>query len=190
MHWNIIPQLSHLTTAGYILLFFSTIIEGAVVVLAATFLLAQKILNPYTVIPIIIVGALAEQVILYWIGRKLGSVRWIAEWSTKVAHRFDERLHSHPLQILIISKYVYGMHRATLIRAGMINLGWKKFIKASFPATLLWLALLGGIGYSLSASYTVVERYLKYAELVPLGFLFILFLIEYMVSKRYKKSLE
>ncbi len=192
---NSINMIEHLINlfqqhalTGYIILFFSMLAEATLTLLAVGALLAQKLINVYLAVGIMVVGALVEQIIFYYIGHNLKRSEKILEWTNKFAKGFDQRLVAHPRKVIFISKFVYGLHRTTLIRAGMVNMGFKNFVKACIPATLAWVAVVGGLGYFLSASYQVINKYMQYAEIVPFVIVVLFFGAEYMFTRRFKRE--
>jgi len=186
---NLVHLFQQHATAGYIVLFFSMIIEATLTLLTVGALLAQQLINPYVAVIIMLVGALTEQTIFYFIGHALKKSKFIIHWTAKIAHRFDGRLLTHPGKVLFISKFIYGLHRTTLMRAGMLSMGFRKFIRACLPATCVWVLVVGFIGYSVGASYEALKEYAKYAELIPLAIVVLFFGLEYMASKEYQDKI-
>jgi membrane protein DedA with SNARE-associated domain len=157
--------------------------------LASIFLITQGVLQPVVSVILIVLGAIGEQLLWFWVGLKLGENHFISKWGHKLSHRFDPHLVHRTFHSLAISKFIYGFHRAVLIRSGMLKIGLKKFVKASIPATLIWLSIIGTLGFIFSASLGVLKYYLKYGELVLLLIILIFFVADYFVSKRLAKEL-
>jgi membrane protein DedA with SNARE-associated domain len=182
-------QAHNLHTLIYPLIFVLVVFDAAIVVFAAMFLLVEGIISPLPTLAVLMLGVLAEQLFWYWIGRKLGEKEKLMAWLDKPARAFDKHLLSRPFHTLVLSKFIYGIHRAMLVRAGMLKINFKIYLVIALICTILWLGVIGGIGYSFSASYGVLKEYIKYAELVPLGLIIIYFIIDWRISKRLKEKL-
>jgi len=185
-------SLSHIPyfyPLAYVVLFIGMMLDAMVFLLAGVFLMAQGYLNPALTLAVIFFGAWAEQVFLYYIGHHLSKSSWVRHWADKIAQRFDHHITEKPFRTFALSKYIYGLHRAVLVRAGMLKMDIKVFIKNSFPGTAIWVAVFSIIAYSVSASYSVLKKYISYAELVPLVVLIVIFIVEYFISRRLKSEL-
>ncbi len=182
-------QAHHAQNIVYLVLLVGMFTDAALVIFIAIFLMAQRALNIPATIGIIIVGTLLEQLLWYWIGSRLGKFNGLVRWTDRLAQPFDRHILEKPFRTLVISKFVYGLHRAVLARAGMLGLHFKTYVRDSFLSTFIWLAALGGIGYGFSASYSALSRYMNYAEIIPLVLVIIYFIVDYYISKRLKKTL-
>src|SRR6185295_15277237 len=121
--------LQHHRELSYAIVFLAMIFEGDVFLFTAAFLTRAGFFDPLTMIVSIITGSLTGDLFWYWIGLKLnGSTRFTA-WAKKVALPFDDHLISRPFRTIFLSKFIYGVHHAILIRAGMLNIGLAKYLK-------------------------------------------------------------
>jgi membrane protein DedA with SNARE-associated domain len=182
-------QAHHWQGVAYVILFCGMLFEATFFLFVAMILLAQHALNPAATIAIVAVGAFAEEILWYYIGLSLDKWKWLSDWTNRVAKPIDNHLITRPFNTLMLSKFVYGVHRAVLTRYGMIRMPVKRFMKNAFASTGIWLALVGSLGYSLGVSYNVFRRYIGFAELIPLIIVIVYFVFEYYLSKRLKRSL-
>ncbi len=178
----------HLSVLAYGALFFGMVLEATAVLLGGIFLTVQGILSPVIAIPILIAGALTEQLFLYAIGFSLGSSPKVSRWVNNVVKRFDPHMIDKTFRTIVISKFLYGLHRAVLIRAGMLKIPIKTFIQYSFTATFIWLVVYGVFGFVISLFFSKLKNYIKYAEFAPLVVFVLFFVIQYGITKLFQKS--
>jgi len=173
----------------YLVLFFWMFLEATSTILVGTFLLAQGLFNPIGIVAAIVLGAYLEQLFMFEVGRRLSSVNILGKLVNKMAHRYDDKILKHPGQSFAVSKFVYGMHRVVLMRAGMLNMRYRKFLLASLYATGFWLIVIGSLGFSFGQSYKVLNENIGFAELIFLGFIIVFFISQYFVSKYLKNDI-
>jgi len=182
-------QYHHLENLIYVILYAGMMFEGLFFLFSAMFLVTQGVLNPLGAVLVILLGAFTEEMVWYWLGKKLNGVKKVSSWIDFGARRFDKHIIEKPFHTLVISKFVYGIHRAVLTRAGMLNLPFAEFMKLAFLSTAIWLGIMGGAAYGFSSSYGILRRYIHYAEIVPLVAFVLYFVAELIVSKKLKKKL-
>ncbi len=174
----------------YAALFFGMFFEANVTILTGMFLITQGRVNPALAVILIAGGGYGEQFLHYLLGLYLSKHDRVTRWAAKITGRYDSRLQHNPFRYLVISKFVYGFHRAVLIRLGMLKVSVREFVKASVPATAIWLTAISTLGLVFSYSYNILKNYIKYAELVLLGLVIAFFIAEYFVSKRFENDLD
>lgn len=183
-------QLHHLHTAIYLLIFLLVVFDAAITVFAAMFLLVEGAISFVPTLAVLVVGVFSEQLLWYEIGRRLGHSEKLMSWLDKPARPFDRFLLARPFRTLALSKFIYGIHRAMLVRAGMLKINFKNYVGIALVCTVLWLGVIGGIGFAFSTSYVALKNYIKYAELVPLFLVIIYFFVDWRISKRLKNEIR
>ncbi len=173
----------------YAALFLGMFLEANVTILTGTFFISRGSLNPFLAIIVIIFGAFSEQFLLFWAGEHLGRSEKITKLVSRLTDRYDQHLISRTFHSLLLSKFIYGLHRAVLVRIGMLHIGWKKFTRATLASTSLWLLSVGSLGFVFSASYGVLKHNIKFAELILLSIVIFIFILDYFISKRLKQNL-
>ena len=182
-------QIHHLQSLIYLVIFLAIVFDAAITVFAAMFLLVQGVIAPLPTLIVLVLGVLGEQILWYWIGRRLTIWKIIVDWSNKIAQPFDKHLINKPLRTLTLSKFIYGIHRAMLVRAGMLKIDFYYYLKAVIFSTVVWLGVLGGLGYGFSESYAALKEYVKYAELIPLCLVMLYFIVDWLLAKNLKRNL-
>ncbi len=175
---------------GYFLVFLGVIIEGDVVVFTGAFLADQGFFDVFDLFFVILGGVLLGDLWWYWLGTKLeklpASIKRLVE---KVAKPFDYHIMKRPFHTILLSKFIYGIHHAILMRTGALKLGLKRYIRIDFVSTLLWMAAIGGLGYFSSASFVLIKHYIRFAEIGLLISLATFITISHYIARRSKRNL-
>lgn len=169
---------------AYGIIFVSMIFEGEIFLFTAAFLVAQRLLSPEFTFLAVFGGVLAGDSLWYWLGHKLNhSDNRFSRWLVKKTGQIDDHLSNNPLRTIFISKFIYGIHHLILVRAGVLKLKFKEFFKDDFIANLVWVFLIGGIGYLSGASFVLVRHYFKFVEYGLIFGLIIFFTLNYFIAK-------
>lgn len=174
---------------SYALLFLAMFIDANLTILASVFLISVGALNSYLLMGIMIFGAYVEQMWWFAIGRYLGKKELVAEWAARLVGHYDRHLLNSSFRSLVFTKFVFGLHRAVLVRYGMMNHEFSKFFKASAKSTAVWLVIIISLGFGFSESYKILSEYINYAGYFLLVCLILFFAAQYFVSRRLKKDL-
>lgn len=166
------------------------VLDGNITLLVAGFLSSGGVLNPFYAILACTVGGFGEQLILFWAGLKLrnnNSLVW--SWLTKAGSQFDRHFEKRPKLALFVTKFIYGIHRSSLVRVAAMGVPLKRFLKISVPVLVWWVLILFGVGYTISLPvFYLFQHYLHYLEFGLLGLLILFILFEhFVVSGKLKK---
>jgi membrane protein DedA with SNARE-associated domain len=125
----------------------------------------------------------------FWVGlqlRERGGI--VTHWARKIAGPFDEHLRERTFHTIFLSKFIYGVHHAILIRAGMLRMRLDKFIKIDFASSVTWIVVVGGLGFISSLSFDRIRHQIKFLEgallIAFIGFLLISYLISYEAKRK------
>lgn len=186
----ILNAISSLGVWNYIIIFLAMIVEGDPFLFSAFFLANEGVFGIATLSIVIFCGVLVGDLLWYWLGIKIDKhSSKLAGWAEKVASPFDEHLISRTFHTIFISKFTYGTYHAILVRAGMLRFPIRRFIGYDAISTIVWMMVVGGLGYFSSYSFSLIKQYLKIAEVgLLIGVLFFVFLSKY-ISKRSIKIL-
>lgn len=173
--------MHYLTTSkalGYSLVFGGMIIEGDAVLFTAAFLAHQHYFDWGDVLLVVLSGVFIGDILWYYLGFKLNnSPRFtlLRRWLDRISKTLDAQLQQRPLKIIFISKFLYGLHHAVLMRVGNLKLPLNKFLQTDAIAIVLWVTMVGGLGYLSGVSFPILKRSIKFAEVVlAAGFLIFL----------------
>lgn len=169
---------------GYALTFLGMLIEGDTILFAVAFLTHRGLFRLWPMVTVICSGVFLGDLLWYWLGKRSGQAsplfrRWIA----RGAILFDRHLQQRPFRTIFLSKFTYGFNRLVLVRAGASGLPVAGFLRSDTLASFFWVLTVGGFGFFSSASFSLVKRYLKFAELALLAGIVLLLLFEYLTRR-------
>lgn len=171
-------------SAVYFFIILAMIIEGEIFLFAAAFLASQGYLNPWLTFLAIFGGVMLGDSCWYWLGHRINhSDTCFGRWLVKKTGQFDEHIMKKSLRTLFISKFAYGAHHFIVARAGVLKLKFREFIGNDFIANLVWVVLIGGLGYLSGASFQYVKHYLKFTEYALALGLALFFVADFLIGK-------
>ncbi len=194
----LIQHLPSWQPIAYIILFIGMMFEGDTFLFIAGYLAHE---GYFALVPMLLTalwGIILGDNLWYSLGLKLRKSQsqktgWVLQsisgWAERLAKPFDDHLRENPFRAIFIAKFTYGFNRAVITRAGMLNLRWKTIEESDILATLLWMAVVGGLGYFSSASLSYLKSYLRYGEVSLLVAVLIFFMIERFIATQSKKHL-
>ncbi len=177
---------------GYVILFVGMMLEGDTVLFIAAYLTHA---GYFALVPMLLTalwGMLLGDNLWYSLGLHLRNsemLDFISRWAEHLAKPFDGHLRDNTFRTVFISKFTYGFNRAIITRAGMLNLKWKKIEESDILATLLWMAIVAGLGYFSGASLSYFHNYIQLGEFSILAAIVILFVFERVVTQLFKERL-
>lgn len=189
MDLNFLTTLPHFSGLLYAALFVGMFVEANLTIVACAFLILRHLINPFFGIPLVIAGGFFEQYALYFLGLHLGQKEKLAHYVNKVIGRYDSHFIHNTFRSLLVSKFIYGLHRLVLIRTGMLKISLEHFTKSTIKSTGLWLLSFFILGFVFSASYAFIKHYFKYGEVALLIVFAVFFTVEYLLSKNLRKDL-
>jgi membrane protein DedA with SNARE-associated domain len=183
-------SLHNLDNWVYVVLFFGMFIDANLSILFSVFLFSQSshAFSAVIFLPVIL-GGFVEQFALVYLGEKLQKNDRLAGWANKLTSKFDAHLQNNVFRSLLLSKFIIGLHRAVLIRMGMLGIKWKVFAKATLKSTFIWLLTVGILGFIFSESYKALSKYFEYTGFLLLFVFIIFFILEFFISRRLKKDI-
>lgn len=174
------------------MVFIGMILDGNTILLIIGFLLnTGEKSAPIILILIAFLGAIIENIIWYQIGAKMKNHNSkIAKWIVEKTDNFDEHLVKRPMATMLISKFIYGVHRAAIARAGILGDGVKNYLEQIIPVILLWMGIFLSTGFVLGAAFSFAKEYIGYAEFGLLGIFVLLIIINrFIVSKKLERKI-
>jgi membrane protein DedA with SNARE-associated domain len=178
---------------AYSLLFFGMMVEGDLFVFTAGFLAHHHALNPFIAFPVALAGCVIGDALWYLLGRvdteRNKFLGWLGRAADKLGGRIDAHLKQRTFHTLFLSKFVYGAHHFTLVRAGRSDVPLLKIVRSDIPASFFWIAIVGAFGYLASASFEILRHRLHYIELALLLAVALYFLAAELVSRFLKSRL-
>ncbi len=159
------------------------LVEGLLFALTVIFLISVGSVPAVPSLLCVLFGAMLEQWLLYYTGKRLANFPRVSLWVNKIAGRFDKHIENRTTHVFVISKFIYGVHRAILIRTGMLNLPMKQFVRASIISVVFWLAVIGLLSYSFSEYLFKFIHYSRFVDVLPFVMIIFFLLVERVAGK-------
>jgi len=158
-------------------------IEGDMTLFAVAFLASQNFFNPLKVSIVVFLGVIIGDILWYWAGKKFkGSSFFVIRWASRVTRPFDDHLKKRTFRTIFLSKFAYGLHHILLSRAGSINVNFRKFLIKDIISSVVWIAVIGSIGYFSGYWFSYFQKYLRYVEVGAVLVLIIFFNVDRLIS--------
>jgi membrane protein DedA with SNARE-associated domain len=177
--------IEHFTYLGLLLVLFATGLglpipeEGPIV--AAGVLAHEQVIRWWIALPVCLIGVLAGDTVLYWVGHHWGerildwrAVRWVL--SREREERLTAAYHRHGVKILFTARHIVGLRAAAFLTAGITKVPFWRFIVADTMAALIGVPVSFGIAFLFAdqlervlADVRHIERWLVLYALVGLA---------------------
>ena len=182
---NIIYLLSHYR---YVILLPLAIVEGPVIAILVGMLSIKGFFNPVYAYPVIVVGDLIGDSIVYMLGR------WgKSEFLQKISRRLgftDAKMDSarfffeaNPNRTISLSKIILGVGVAGIYMAGNAKINYHKFIAICLVTSMLQYIVYISIGLLFGHAYIQINHYLNYAASFSIVAAVLLLLFFFIKSK-------
>ncbi len=187
--------IAHLTTLSPTLMyggmFIGFMLEANTVLFSSMFLAQEGALSLPILIPIAFFGSLIGSIAFYIVGYASSHApnRYTRITDT-ISKPFDHHLTQRTWSTIFLTKFVYGLNCAIVVRAGLLRMPFKRFLIIDTVATFFWLIIVGSIGYGSGSFFSITGADLKYAEIALLIALVVFFGAKHLISTYIKKELE
>ena len=187
--------LAFLQTHGYWIMFFIMIVEGPIVTYVAAFASSLGIFNIYLVLLLSILGNIAGDAFLFFIGRmgkKLAVEKYARRFIGKDRiDRIEKYLKSNPGKTLVVIKLTPPLPVPGLIISGALNIPSKTFFFYSIIISLIYSLLFSILGFY--SAFDTIANYVKYSEIL-IGIAVIAVILVWMflryIPKKISKRIE
>lgn len=134
-------------------------IPEEVFIIAAGALSAQGTLKTPLALLACLVGALAGDCILYWIGYHFG-LRVVREhhWWTRFVHpereaQMERMIHAHGLKVLFLTRFLVGIRAPVYLSAGVLRVPFRRFFLYDLFCASMVIGTFFGLSYFLTDQY-------------------------------------
>ncbi len=144
--------LQFIDNYGYWAVFLGSLVEGESVILTASALASQGILNIHYIAVIAFVGTTIADQLLYFLGRKYGNR--ILNSSAKMKSASEKAfnlLRKYDTYFIIACRFIYGVRVASAIVIGASGIPPKRFIPLNILSAAIWAVISCYGGYYLGA---------------------------------------
>lgn len=172
----------------YSVIFIGMLFEGEVVLFTAFFLASSGLIDFYDTSFFVVSGAIAGDILWYFAGSYLEKRELIPACLRPASKTIDAHLSSRPFATLLFSKFAYGLHRPTLLRAKEAGIDFYTFMKIEIVASLVWISVIGVCAVLFSEAIGLFKKYLRFAEIGLLISIGIFILLSHIVNNYYKST--
>jgi membrane protein DedA with SNARE-associated domain len=159
-------SLADLGWVTYLVIFVAMLFEGEVVLFTTVYLAEEHYLKMRYLTPVLFAGAVTGDVLWFTLGGYLEQKSaFIRHWFGKITQPINQRLARKPSLVIFVSKFTYGLNRATLMRAGAHGMEFRNFFLTDLFTIFCWMSVIGNLAYFSSASSIFFRHTLKYAEI-------------------------
>jgi membrane protein DedA with SNARE-associated domain len=179
----------------YLILFPLVVIEGPIVTIIAGFLASLGQMNLLICYPLVVVGDIVGDLLMYAQGR-WGGKPAVEKWGRRfgVKPSFVERLErhfaKHPGKTLVVGKLTQFFGGPILIAAGMAQMPILDFIWFNIIGTLPKSLILLLIGFYFGAAYATFDKIFNVAGLAVAAVIAIAVIVALIVVLARKKYLK
>lgn len=176
---------------GYTLTFIGLMFEGDVTLFTVSFLTREGFFDVGDILIVVLLSVFIGDIVWYWLGKNvIKKFPRIHHLVDRLARPFEKHLIDRPTKTLLLTKFTYGVHHAVLLRSGMLKMDFKQFLKSDILAILIWVAVIGGLGFFSSLSLEFLRKYLRFAEVSLLLALILFFGLEHIFKLLSEKKLK
>jgi membrane protein DedA with SNARE-associated domain len=181
---------------AYTIIFIGVMIEGEGIILLASVFALQGHLSWFWLAVTAIGGTIFGDVLWFEAGRNLKGTRigsWLDKRYEKTGGWVNEMISSRYHWYAVISKFMYFTTRPTIFLAGWHGFEFKKFLKITTYATVIWATIIMIIGYGFGQAINgigfkkVTHRIELFAVAVFVGIFILEWLIKKLIMKRIVK---
>lgn len=174
----------------YLVIFLAMVIEGDVILFSSFFLAHYGRLDLTGVILASAAGALIGNALWYQFGKYLEEINFVEKHAKKFSGLIDRQLKGNLFRMILLSKFTYGLHHLTIMRAGATKVDFVRYFKRDFIATLIWIGVVGGMGYIFSVSILILRHYFRFTQAIILLGLLGIATSSYLFSRAGKKAIS
>jgi membrane protein DedA with SNARE-associated domain len=172
----------------YVIIFVAMLIEGEGAILFASIFAWQGLISWPILALVIIIGTISGDIAWYLGGRYLQNTRfgkWLDRRYEKTGAWVYENIVCRYQSYAIISKFMYFTTRPTIFLAGWHKFEFKKFLKVTTYATVIWAGILLAIGYFFGYTAHLIgfKWILHRLEFFAVALFLGVFIIEFLMKK-------
>jgi len=141
---------------------FGFFLPGASLLFTAGLLAAQGLFDPWILIPLVAVAAIAGDSVGYWFGARFGVKLFLRPDSRFLRHEHLERAKDfydrYGRQAVLFARFVPVVRTFVPIIAGVVRMNYPLFLTYNIIGGVAWAAGVAVLGYFLG-NFPFVERY-------------------------------
>jgi len=145
----------------YLIIFLGAAVGGELALFTIAFLAAQGIISPVASITFSFLGALSADSMWFLLGRtttakKIILHRYANPTITVITKAIEKVSRGSHFWALVFAKFLVGTRIIILIYISNLSFSFGEFIRYNVIATIIWLAVIGPIGFLSGLGFTYV----------------------------------
>lgn len=153
-------HINELLNYGYLGIIVFLILTGCglpipeeAAIIAAGALSANGQLDPWLSLASCIVGAIAGDSVMYWIGRHFGAAvlhkhpLWLRMVTPEREKWTEEMLRKHGVKVILITRFMVGLRLPIYLTAGLLKVPYPRFLLTDTICALFVVTLFFGLTY-------------------------------------------
>jgi membrane protein DedA with SNARE-associated domain len=150
----------------YIFAFLGALLEGTFIMVLSGVLFKLGYFNLWGLLAVLVGGYFLNGVFWYLLGR-IGGHTIIEKWikklkpGRKIIDKLEEYFNHYSLKTIFWTRITYGVSMFVFMIAGSLKMKFKKFATVSFVAAMVWVLILGTIGFGFGAGLKSMARVTK-----------------------------
>lgn len=187
---TLITQVLHTSPVIlYSTAFIALVLEGNTSLFTIFFLIEEGYFKINYIIPVIVASLITGGLFWFWIGKiSVKRPNFFTRTMDKIADPFDDHLTDSPFRTILLTRFVYALNCATLVRAGQIKMPLRVFLKNLILAELIWLTVVGVLGYTFGAILTITQ--IKILEITLIIGIVLFFAVRHYITRFVRRRLR
>jgi membrane protein DedA with SNARE-associated domain len=173
----------------YLIVFVAIIIEGDISLLLFGALSKERILNFSYILPVVIVAAIAHDLIFWKIGTRLSRMnkKKYLFFNFEKMSRFLDKIKPSIGVYVLLSKFAWNFNRVVIVSSGYIGTPIKKFLKYSCLSAFLWSITYMSLGYVFADQTDIFKQKAEVAGILIAAVIIVIAIFEIYIKKTLKK---
>lgn len=146
--------------------FFGFFLPGASLLFTAGLLASQGFFNPWILVPMVTIAAIAGDNAGYWFGKKYGIRLFLRPDSKWFKHEYLERAKvfydQYGNRTIFFARFIPIVRTFVPIVAGVVHMNYRSFVTYNILGGVIWAGGVSFLGYYLGATVPAVKDYFSY----------------------------
>lgn len=173
----------------YFFIFLGLIIEGEFILMFTGILLHLGALSFYFALIFVFLGVLSKTFLGYYLGSLIYD-KWNHTKFLKYIEKHVLNIMPHfkrkPFWSIFISKFIMGINNIVIVFSGYQKINFKKYLKAEFYSTMIWVPALIFLGYLFSYTAIHISREIWKFSLIVLLLITVFVIFDKLIGWAYE----
>lgn len=169
---------------GYYAVLFGTLLEGETILVMAAIAANQGYMHLPVLMPVAVAGAIIGDQFFYYMGRRHGNML-LTRFPSLSAHaaKVGSLIARHHAPVIVVLRFTYGLRIVGPMMVGMSAVSPLQFTLWNSLGSVLWAALIIGVGYAFGDALQWLMGSIQKLELLVLASLIVLGLLAWLIVR-------